>query len=131
MELEVGGGSMSSIDLVEVEGQGGRHDSANSWDFESTRRPGSYYITSSNSESESGGISITVKRKTMDTMDNTDDIELDLIPVPEPLSKRRRLAEAAGLEEVLENSMEESFMNGLGLRKRKTTVKRSTWHYIF
>ena len=109
--------SMSSIDLAEG---GNRHDSANSLNLESTRRPDSYYIEST-SESDTG-ITMFVKRKTKpNTITN------------QPFTKRRRLAEAAALE----TSMDDSFMNERpdSLKKKKMikkkankkTAKKTTW----
>ena len=107
-------GSVSSIDLVEG---GNRHDSANSLNFESTRRPESYFIDST-SESDSG-FTITVKRNTNQPNQ----------PPNQPFSKKRRLAEAAALE----TSMEESFMNEHPEKKKKktktikTAAKKTSW----
>ena len=104
-------GSMSSIDLVE----GGNHcDSANSLNFESTRRPDSYFVDST-SESDSN-FSITLKRKVNTNQPSQSN---------QPFSKKRRLAEAAALE----TSMDDSFMNdhpdSLDRKKKKKTVKKT------
>ena len=106
-------GSVSSIDLAEGENN---HDSANSFNFESTRRPDSYVIEST-SESDTG---FTITMRKTDTNQH--------------FSKKRRLAEAAALE----TSLDDSFMNDrpASLKKKRKTnkkkttkkiVKRTTW----
>ena len=105
-------GSVSSIDRVEG---GHHHDSANSLNFESTRRPDSYVVDST-SESDTG-FTITLKK----TKTKTDQPK-------ELFSRMRRLAESAALETLFDDS-DDSFMNDRTdsqNKKRKTYGKKTT-----
>ena len=105
--------------------EGGNHcDSANSINFESTRRPESYFIEST-SESDSN-FSITIKRKTNINTNQPNQSN-------QPFSKKRMLVEAAALETSMEDSFMNDHLDSLDRKKKtvrktvKKTVKKTTW----